>query len=104
MNMKVTRIGNPKNVFELGDITDIPDDLKSNLKTMESTCPKTSNILKLFEIKSELTIDEILVGLYRMFGHKKTRVWVSSSLYNLSRKKMVTKSDSGVYKRLSNRS
>lgn len=104
MNTKVTRIGNPKNVFELGDITDIPDDLKKNLRTMGATCPKTSNILKLFEMKNELTIDEILVGLYRMFGHQKTRSWVSSSLYNLSRKKLVAKSDSGVYKRLSNRS
>ena len=60
------------------------------------------HLLDLFSVKSELSIDEIIVGLYRNNGLEKSRTWVSSTLYNLKRKNLIKKTDNkkGLYTRV----
>lgn len=79
-----------ENIFNLENTEDIPLDVLKNLRIIRCR-EDTGLLLSLFDKKKRLTIDEILVGLYRLNKMQKTRVWVSSTLYNLSRKNLIRK-------------
>jgi len=79
-----------KDIFDLSDITDISKKVELNLVGLRIN-KKTKKLLDLFNIKTSLSIDEILVALYRLYRIEETREWVSSTLYNLSRKNLVKK-------------
>jgi len=79
-----------KDIFDLSDITDISKKVELNLVGLRIH-KKTKKLLDLFNIKTSLSIDEILVALYRLYRIEETREWVSSTLYNLSRKNLVKK-------------
>lgn len=81
-----------ENIFNLDKIDDIPDNCKKQLKLINIR-DDAKKLLDLFDKKQVLTIDEIIVGMYRLYKIEKTRIWVSSTLYNLSRKKLVKKID-----------
>jgi len=87
-----------KNIFDLKDTSDCPD-LKLKLLNIRL---RTKNLLSLFDIKSPLSIDEILVGLFRKYDVIEKRSWVNYTLYNLSNKGYVIKlpKTKGVYERL----
>jgi hypothetical protein len=86
-----------KNIFSLEDLSDLDDEVRSQLQA------KTSNddrILRLFKLKDPLSIDEIIVGLARQFGIKKKRTYVINRLYGLAQSNYVKKVEGkkGIYK------
>jgi len=85
------------NIFDLSDISDLPIPLKNKLSILRSSS-ETRKIINLFKMKDTLTIDEILVGFFREYKKEISRSWVSTTLYNLSRKGFVRKLKVGQYK------
>ena len=84
-------------IFDLDVLEDIPDELRKSIK-LKGVGFSTEPILRLFDIKEVLSIDEIIVGLYRLHKVKKTRQWVSSNLYNLKRSGLIEKIQDGSYR------
>lgn len=82
------------NYFDLENTTDLDEEVKGQLKTKNSA-DKVCKILDLFDIKSTLTIDEILVGLARKHGLKKKRSWVSNRLCALTKTAKIVKVQGG---------
>ncbi len=92
-NMNIKEMGNMSNandIFNLDKTDDLPENFKKELKLLNIR-DDTRHLLDLFERKNKLSIDEILIGLYRLHKIIKTRIWVSSTLYNLSRKNLIRK-------------
>lgn len=85
-------------IFNLKNINDISASCKKNLK-LNGLHDDTKKLLDLFNIKQPLSIDEMIVALYRKFKIEKTRTWVSGTLYNLSRKKLITRLINGNYEK-----
>ena len=83
---------NENNIFDLTNVDDLPEDQKRQLKLI-NVRDDAKNLLGLFELKNRLSIDEIIVGLYRLHKMIKSRTWVSSTLYNLSKKSLIKKVD-----------
>ena len=79
-----------EDIFNLDKIDDIPDGCQKELKLFNIRSD-TRQLLGLFERKNRLSIDEIIVGLYRLYKLERTRTWVSATLYNLSKKELVKK-------------
>lgn len=86
-------------IFNFKETRDIPDSLLKQINIFKIR-EDSQKLFHLFKLKQKLSIDEVLIGLYRLYGIQKTRVWVSSTLYNLSRKKLVKKveGENGTYK------
>lgn len=80
-----------KYIFDLRKTDDIPDFCKKNLKLLNIT-DETMRLLNLFDIKNPLSVDEIIVAIYRLYKNEKSRAWVTSTLYNLTRKNVIKKS------------
>jgi hypothetical protein len=69
-------------LLDLADISDLPDDIKNSLaKRAGDTI--SDKILSLFEIKNPLSIDEIIVGLYRGYKMKKPRHAIQTYMVHL---------------------
>ena len=79
---KKRKEGNMNNIFDLNDISDIPQEIKSDLNRDQFA----EQILDLFNIAGrELTVDEVTVGYYRQFQEIKTKRQIMTKLYNMSR-------------------
>lgn len=76
------------NIFDLTALDDINETLKSELRIAS---PKDDQVLSLFEIKNKLTIDEIIVGLFRKYALEKKRAYVTSRLTSLVKKDLIEK-------------
>jgi hypothetical protein len=87
-----------RDIFDLENIEDITKECKKNLK-LTGLHNDTEQLLSLFDILEPLSIDKIIVGYYRKYKIVKTRTWVSSTLYNLSRKKIIIKNSNGDYRK-----
>nr|DAJ14529.1 MAG TPA: hypothetical protein [Siphoviridae sp. ctD5s5] len=73
-----------RGLFDLTDVSDIPDEISTNLKCNVFA----QNILTLFDKAGRnLTIDEIAVGYYRQFNVIKTKRQITAKLYNMARAK-----------------
>ena len=71
-----------ENIFDLIDISDIPDEISTDLNYDVFA----QNILKLFkEAGRKLTVDEITVGYYRQFKEIKTKRQITVKLYSMAR-------------------
>ena len=74
-----------KNIFDLEKTDDLPENV---LVSISKTKPRKSSknrtrIVALFETANrELTIDEIIVGYYRMFGIEKKRPTIIAQLHS----------------------
>lgn len=77
-----------ENIFDLEDIGDLPESTVNQLRFL-GIRKNTQSLLELFEIKAQLSIDEILVGLKRKYEIQATRGWVSSTIYNLKRRNIL---------------
>lgn len=88
-------------IFGLESTEDLPESCKSELRIM-NVRDETMMLLNLFDLKSPLSFDEIIVGLYRLHKLEKTRVWVSATLYNLNKKGLVRKVEGkkGIYEKV----
>ena len=71
-----------ENIFDLTDISDIPDEISTELN-----CDVfAQNILTLFnKAGRNLTIDEVTVGYYRQFKEIKTKRQITVKLYSMAR-------------------
>lgn len=76
-----------KNIF---DREDLPSSIKTRLLDFRVK-PNTKKFLSLFEIKYPLTIDEIIIGLFRKYGMRKSRAWVTTQIYNLKERGILVK-------------
>lgn len=73
----------PAEMFDLDDLSDLSEKVLNEIKR-----PKSIDIyLKLLEAKSPLTMNEIIIGLYRKFGVEKTRNSVRAELRQFIRDK-----------------
>lgn len=72
-------------IFDLSNLEGLPISCLNELKPSRLS-EDTKQLLDLFKHKSRLSFDEIIVGLYRLHKVEKTRTWVNSTLYNLSKK------------------
>ena len=79
-----------RDIFDIKNIDDIPVCVKNNLTSLRLS-RKVKQLVSLFKIKNNLTIDEILVGGYRKNGLMESRSWVSCTLYNLYRRGLLKK-------------
>lgn len=88
-----------ENLFDLSKTDDLPEKIKEKLRRIPVR-KDAKKLLDLFKIKQTLSIDEIIVGLYRQYKMEKSRTWIHSTLYNLSRKEILKKVEGtkGVYK------
>lgn len=71
-------------LFDIFNLDDLPEDMKREVesKRMDEFERK---ILELFELaKRPLSIDEVMVGLYRKYGVQKNHRQVMNKLYQMS--------------------
>lgn len=89
---------NEINLFDLNLTDDLPAEVKGNLKPTRLH-ENSLKMMELFDLKKELSIDEIIVGFYRKFKLEKSRSWLSTTLYNLSKQGFIhkVKGKKGVY-------
>lgn len=83
-------------IFDLDDLSDLPKSVRERVFRAIYGA-NTGNVLSLFKIKHTLTIDEIIVGLYRTASTEKSRAWVNSCVYNLTKRGLLKRVSSGVY-------
>jgi len=84
------------NIFDVSSVDDLPQELKKELKKKNLNA-NDGKILELFFDKNDLTIDEILIGLYRKHKVIQKRSWVSNRLFSLSKAGKIKKVRKGVY-------
>lgn len=96
----MTDLTNTNKIFDLQELKDIPPELKKMVNRVQINA-NTRKVLALFELKNILSIDEILIGLYRCHNIIQSRVWLSSVLYNLAKRKSIKriKGKRGAYER-----
>jgi len=80
-----------EDIFDLTSVSDRSEQFVQQLKPTINIRKDSMNILNLFERKSVLSIDEILIGYARLYNVEKKRAWVTSNMYNLCKKKMIIK-------------
>jgi len=81
-------VSSESDIFNIDCIDDVPHELKKEILGERYRAGIGSvSILKLFNVKAQLSVDEILIGLYRKFGIKKNRRWVSLTMHNLCKNK-----------------
>jgi hypothetical protein len=90
------------NLFDLENTDDLALELKKMLKPFSFNATLREMIIALFKIKDTLSIDEVMVGLYRNNKQIKSRVAVGMCLYKLKKEKIVRIAGHGVYKLIKN--
>lgn len=72
-------------IFSMDDLTDIPQHIKDELKVVSRDAFE-KNIIALFHrAMRDLSIDEVTVGYYRLYGEAKERKQIMAKLYNMTR-------------------
>jgi hypothetical protein len=93
MNKALIRKPTPaikQDLFDLDNIKDAPEDVKSELKFPKAVSTPTQ-ILELFAIKDTLSVNEIIIGLYRKFKIKKARSTVALTVTRLRSQGIIKK-------------
>jgi hypothetical protein len=88
-----------KDIFSLENRDDLSKEVINNLRLIKAHS-KAIQMLELFDIKNELSVDEIIVGLFRKHRVNATREWITSTLYNLRRKNYVKLISKGRYRKV----
>lgn len=70
------------NIFDLTNLDDLPEDCRTQLGVPLFKTNKTKKTFELFSLKNKLTVDEIIVALYRKHKIKIKRQEVQSILFN----------------------
>jgi hypothetical protein len=73
-------------IFDLKDLSDIPDELMEQLNLTSRT---DRLFLDLFKEKSPLNITELLIGYFRKYGELKTRNYIMVNCYRMSKKGLI---------------
>lgn len=91
------------NIFDMENIDDLPEDLKGKMRDKKTGLINyQKKVINLFKEKNILTIDEIIVGLFRLHNIVKTRISVSSVLFSIQKKELIKRIDSGKYELINN--
>ena len=76
---------NEKNIFDLSNASDIPDEIKRELNVLKRD-DFEKRLIELFKIANcELNLDQVQVGYYRKYGEIKERRIITAKLYNMCR-------------------
>jgi hypothetical protein len=91
-------------LFNLDEVSDLPERLKLSLKKYKvrakSKKARAHEVIKqMFDTKQILTIDEIMVGLFRASNLVRERSWVSAKIGVLVKEGFLSKEGNGVYKK-----
>lgn len=71
------------NIFNLEHIKDLPYNL---IKDLRLATRNDLLILSLFKKKNQLNLSEIIVGSFRLYKLKRTRGYVTTTCYRISKK------------------
>lgn len=71
----------------------LPKELQSQLKEKRQTQCKSMILLDLFDVRPELNIDHLLIGMFKMFGKVVSRDWINTQICILKRKGYIKKSE-----------
>lgn len=74
-----------KDIFDLSDLSDLPQSIKSDLNVMKRDDFENKIIEVFRRAKRDITLDEVTVGYYRLHNEQKERKQIMSKLYNMSR-------------------
>lgn len=86
------------NIFDTKNIDDLPASVKKNIEKRTDTT--TFKIVSLFDIKKELSVEEVIVGLYRMYKIEKPKERLCSILHFLKKSGRIEKDEKkGWYKK-----
>lgn len=84
-----------ENIFSLcGD--DLPQSIKDQL--IESPSKKLDDkVFSLFQIADRLSINDVIVGLYRQYGIELTRPEANARLYRLTKRRLIFSLKKGIW-------
>lgn len=88
------------NIFDLTITNDLPPELQKTINR-KTNRPITGIIIDLFNIKSRLSLNEILVGLYRKHNILHPKGWLANHIYNLKKRNILVRNEDGTYSRVS---
>lgn len=81
-----------QDIFDTKKTDDLPSDLLKSLRKKDLN-EETKKLLTLFELKPYLSIDEIIIGMFRKYKIVKSRVWAMSATYRLSKRNILKRSN-----------
>jgi hypothetical protein len=92
-----------QNIFNIEDTEDLPEHCKKQIYKKKPKKTKTALIFEMFDIKEQLTANEILVAIYRLHKISVTRDRITRSLHYLIKKNLVKKvSGTHIYEKIVN--
>lgn len=74
-----------KDIFDLSDLSDLPQNIKSELNVMKRDEFENKIIDVFRRARRDITLDEVTVGYFRLHNEEKERKQIMSKLYNMSR-------------------
>jgi len=87
-----------KELFDLKNTKDLPKGVVAQIsKSAGRPANKTRAMLELFDLKDCLSTDEIIVGLYRKYGIKRTKKALHTVIHHLIKKGTLKKLHRGCY-------
>lgn len=75
-------------IFDIYDLDDIPDSVKSQVNRKNNFCIQMA-VMQLFKEKETLSLDEILVGLYRRHNFITKRMNLTHTMGELKQKGLI---------------
>ena len=75
-------------IFDIDNLNDVSQEIKEQLRKKRKIA---DSILNLFKIKNQLSIDEIIVGLYRKYKLAPNRLSIANQLYRLHKDGLIKK-------------
>ena len=92
------------------NLKNLPEDIVSQIKLHrgrpkgKASSNNTKKLLELFNIKKQLSINELLVGMMRKYNIKVTRFWISCTIFRMRKNKELksVKGKVGIYEVIKN--
>lgn len=86
-------------IFDTNNIEDLPELSRKRIK-LSNFKGNTLKVIDLFELKNTLSVNEVIVSLYRLHKLEKTKGWVHTTLNNLQLKETIKRIDKGLYQKI----
>ena len=87
----------PNNLFDLSDLSDLDAQVRSQININSGNLQTSDMMLICFQKQNILTINEIIVSLYRLFKAHVTRALIRQTVHVLKKKNKITQVRRGVY-------
>jgi len=92
------KIYEKKNIFDLTDLSDLPEEYKEQLSVINFKKEESKNLFNLFLMKNKLKTDEIMVAYYRKYNKKVERRWVQATINNFIGARLIKRVERNEYK------